>query len=75
MEDKRMDDHTSVLIEELPGEVLSALEESSRVSQLYGNEIHHNIVNIIEGIVTEGLNKEQREELIKDIMIPNNASF
>lgn len=60
---------------ELSSDIVSALGEVIGTQKDYGDDIHPNILKIIETILTEGLTKEQRETLHKSALIPANAKL
>lgn len=60
---------------ELPSDVLLALGEPSGSKQIYGDQVHEDIIKIIANILTEGLTKDQKDNLLKTSLIPSNAKL
>ncbi|RVE43826.1 hypothetical protein evm_011537 [Chilo suppressalis] len=61
--------------EELDNSILSALGEAPTNKTLYGNNIHEEIYNAFKNILTEGLSKERKVEILVTLQIPGNCKL
>lgn len=60
---------------ELDSDILSALGETTEEAPKYGPKIHEKLSGLWSPILKKGLNKEAKEKLVKEYLIPENCSL
>ncbi|CAG9110161.1 unnamed protein product [Plutella xylostella] len=60
---------------ELDPDILLALGEASEDTPQYGEKIHDNLARLWLPILRKGLDKEAKQKLMKQFLIPNNCSL
>lgn len=64
-----------VIIEELESEILTALGASTSEGPEYGEKIHENLAQLWLPLLKKGLPKEEKEKLLKDLLVPLNCNL
>lgn len=64
-----------VVIEELDSEILTALGASTSDGPEYGEKIHENLAQLWLPLLKKGLPKEEKEKLLKDLLVPQNCNL
>ncbi|XP_059048248.1 uncharacterized protein LOC131843593 [Achroia grisella] len=65
----------STIVPELDSEILIALGEATDDSPKYGENIHDNLARLWQPILKKGLNKESKDKLLKQYLIPANCTL
>lgn len=61
--------------QQLQDDVLIALGNPSCSDKSYSESIHPEIIRRVENVLTSGLEKERKDELLKKYLIPNNFAL
>ncbi|KAL4711689.1 hypothetical protein ACJJTC_003456 [Scirpophaga incertulas] len=61
--------------DELDNSILSALGEPCTSKDQHGTNIHEEIVNTFKNILTDGLLKQRKEEILETMLIPGNCKL